>query len=206
MVWGAPAGAAPIQDRAGFSAKGALFLSDMPQKFLDMSASLSLAGRALHTQPLFLSPRYAASGGCVLCLPGDPLSERSPHCLPDTRHRCHPCANHHCKCHVSPRTPSCCPASSHDTHHPCGPTHTACDQGEPGLQDPAGGLLCLSPQVLMAFHTGGCSLCSLQGGPVLPSRWGLREQRSHSWYRWAMLNHRLAGLKTLALQCFGPGG
>lgn len=79
---------------------------------------------------LSLSSRYAASGGRVLCFPSDPLSERPPHCLPDARHCCHPCANHHCKRHFGPRHPSCRPTSSRDAHHPRSPSHAARCQGE----------------------------------------------------------------------------
>lgn len=74
--------------------------------------------------------RYTASGGRVLCLPGDPLSERPPHCLPDARHCCHPCANYHRKHHVSPRPPGCRPTAPGGTHHPRGPSHASRHQGE----------------------------------------------------------------------------
>lgn len=78
--------------------------------------------------------RFAASGGRVLCLPGDPLSERPPHCLPDARHCCHPCANYHRKYHFSPCPPNCCPTASGDARHPRGPSHASCHQGErPGF-------------------------------------------------------------------------
>lgn len=79
---------------------------------------------------LSLFSRYAASGGCVLCLPSDPLSERPPSCLPDARHCCHPCANYHCKHRISPCPPGCRPTASCDTHHPRGPAHAARRQGE----------------------------------------------------------------------------
>lgn len=78
----------------------------------------------------FVFSRYAASGGRVLCLPSDPLSERAPHCRSDARHCCHPCANHHRERHAGPRAPSCRPSASRDAHHPRGPSHAARRQGE----------------------------------------------------------------------------
>lgn len=82
------------------------------------------------SSPCLLSPRYAAGGGRVLCLPSNPLPERPPHRLPDARHCRHPRANHHRKRHVCPCPPGCRPASSRDAHHPRGPSHAARRQGE----------------------------------------------------------------------------